>query len=269
MKLDPYTFKAIQKIVYTRSGIVLNDKKEALVSGRIAKRLRALNLPNYRSYLDYLTADKTGEELTQMLDAISTNVTSFFRENDHYIFLQNIFRKWVDQGQKRFRFWSAACSSGEEPYSMAMTMVSVLESTYVDLKILATDISTRVLLKSQKGIYPEKSVRTVNPKYKNRFFRKVYLDSEEYYSIDDSIKKLITFRQINLSQPPFPMKGPLDTVFCCNVMIYFDNIIRKKLIDEIYRLLKPGGYLILGHAESLAGIENNFTLVQPSIYIKK
>ncbi len=267
--MDTRTFKKICSIVYDRAGIALKDNKQALVSARIGKRVTALNLPDSRAYLEFLENDRTENELIQLLDVISTNVTSFFRESDHYVLLENAVSDWVSLGQRRFRLWSAACSTGEEPYSMAMTLLKNNDMSAADLKILATDISTRVLAHSRSGVYSEKSLKTVPADLRNKYFYKYHQNGSVSYEVKSTLKKLVTFRRLNLSAPPFPMRGPLDIIFCCNVMIYFDNPGRKKVIDEIYRLLRPGGYLVVGHAESLSGIETDLKMIQPSVYQKQ
>jgi len=267
MEIDNVTFKKICKVVYDNVGIVLNDNKRALVSARVRKRMTVLNIDEFRDYYDYLQLESSGKELVQLLDVISTNVTHFFREAEHFDILSQAATQWVRQGQTKFRFWSAACSTGQEPYAMAMTLSEIKGMQSADLKILGTDISTQVLAHSRQGVYAEKLLKTVPPKLKNKYFEKRQ-NGETSFEIKDSIKKLISFKRLNLVKPPFPMKGPLDAVFCCNVMIYFDNKVRTILINEIYRLLKPGGYLIVGNAESLSGLETDFKTVKPSVYIK-
>ncbi len=268
LELKAKTFDRIRTIVYERSGISLNDSKRALVSARIGKRLRALSLPDYERYLDVLANDKEGNEVVQLLDVISTNVTSFFRENDHFEFIKKVFPEWLKSGQTRFRFWSAASSTGEEPYSLAITLLESGENVKTDIRILATDISTRVLQRSLQGVYKERQMKTVPRSIRKKYFNISGNGDDKEYRVKESLKKMIAFKRLNLSKPPFPMKGPMDVVFCCNVMIYFDNSGRKILVDDIYRLLKSGGYLIVGHAESLAGIKTEFRAVQPSIYVK-
>jgi len=266
--MDKKTFNKIREIVYEKSGISLGEQKQALVSARVSKRMRSLGISDSRDYLKYVMKDESGEELVSLLDVISTNVTNFYREADHFDFLTEVFSKWVDDGQKRFRFWSAASSTGEEPYTMAITLLEVLKDRSVDLKILGTDISTVVLEKSREAVYTEKRIEPVPRIIRTRYFHKIKNNGSVEYAVNDSLKKLIVFKRLNLSIPPFPMRGPMDAIFCRNVMIYFDNVVRKKLIDEMYRLLKPGGYLILGHSESLTAIPSDFEAVKPSVYIK-
>lgn len=268
--MDKRTFEAFRKIVYDASGISLSDNKEALVSARVGKRLRALGMSDYKEYLDFLVGDKNGEEIVQFLDVISTNVTSFFRENAHFDVLTKLVQQWSAEGQRRFRFWSAACSTGEEPYSMAMTIQEALGKNTADVKILATDISTRVLDQCIAGRYDKQRVETVPAKLRPIYFEVERTNSAlTTYVIKPALKRLIVFKRINLSTPPFPMQGPMDVIFCRNVMIYFDNIVRQRLVDEMTRLLKPGGYLMLGHSESLTGLESDLRVVSPTVYVKE
>lgn len=257
-------FDALRKFIYEKSGISLSQSKDALITARIGKRMRALGLENYSDYLEQVKKDENGEELVQLLDVISTNVTSFFRESQHFDFFSEKVSEWYRNGQRKFRFWSAASSTGEEPYTIAMTLLESIEKNACDIKILATDISTKVLNKAINGIYDSEKLKSINPQLVKKYFVEAEPGKME---IIDSIKTMVSFNRLNLSQPPFPMKGPFDIVFCRNVMIYFDNEVRKRLLEEIFRLLKPGGYLIVGHAESLTGMLSIFKSVKPSIYI--
>jgi chemotaxis protein methyltransferase CheR len=266
--MDRKTFDALRDLVYQHCGIALSDQKESLVSARIAKRLRALGLSDYKEYLHLVENDSSGEETVQMLDAISTNVTSFFREPDHFTFLTEVMTRWQNEGQTRFRVWCAASSTGEEPYTLSMTLQETPKANACDMKILATDISTRVLAHAQAGIYGERQIQGVSASLRDKYFQKQSSASGTTFAAKESIKSRLTFRRLNLATPPFPMKGPLDVIFCRNVMIYFDNTVRARLLEEMYRLLKPGGYLVVGHAESLTGLMSRFKSVRPSAYIK-
>jgi chemotaxis protein methyltransferase CheR len=265
MKKD--SFDRIREIVYDTSGISLSTRKEALVSARVGKRMRALNITSYEEYLTYLE-ENHAEEVVGLLDAVSTNVTSFFREPHHFEFIAEEAANWYEQGQRRFRFWSAACSSGEEPLSLAMVLKEALPYPDVDLKILATDISTRTLGACEEAVYPERKIAPIPADLRARWFTTRGKDTERTWTAKKPLTDLIVYRRMNLSTPPFPMTGPLDAVFCRNVMIYFDDAVRIRLLDEIGRLLKPGGLLIVGHAESLAGILSDFKYVRPSVYRK-
>lgn len=263
--MDRKTFDKFRKLIYEQSGISLGPHKEALVSARVGKRMRALGIPEHSVYLRHVAQDETGAEIVSLIDAISTNVTSFFRESTHFDFLGEVFSKWLAQGQYRFRFWSAASSSGEEPYSMAMTLLEALKGRNADVRILATDISTNVLEQCRQGAYRPEKLEKVPVALRERYFQR---NGSGEYTAKQSLKNLLLFRRVNLSTPPFPMRGPLDVVFCRNVMIYFDNKVRHQLLEEIHRLLKPGGYVIVGHTESLTGMISTFKSIRPSIYVK-
>jgi chemotaxis protein methyltransferase CheR len=259
----------MREIIYRHSGISLGPQKEALVAARVGKRMRALHLADAEEYLDYLKKDQSGEELVSLLNAISTNVTSFFREMQHFVFLKETVIKWVQEGQRRFRFWSAACSTGEEPYSMAITIQEALAGREADVKILATDISTHVLEHCMRGEYTEQKVKAVPASLRGSVFERRRQNGTTLYTVRENLRKRVVFKRLNLTQQPFPMRGPLDIVFCRNVMIYFDNDTRRKLLGGIYNLLKHKGYLIVGHAESLTGMMSDFKAVAPAIYLKK
>ena len=267
--MDESTFNKFREIVYQRSGISLGNGKVALVSARVSKRMRALGINDFRKYLKFVTQDKSGEEIVHLLDVISTNVTSFFRESNHFDFLKTAVSEWLAQGQRRFRFWSAACSTGEEPYTMAMTLSETVTGNSVDMKILATDISTRVLDTCRKGAYEGEKLKGIPLIFRERYFKQCRNNNgETLYMVNGALKNLIVFKRLNLSAHPFPMRGPFDVIFCRNVMIYFDNALRSSLLGEMHRLLKPNGYLMVGHSESLTGIASNFRVLKPSIYVK-
>lgn len=265
--LDQGTFERIRDIVYARSGIVLKDDKATLVAGRLGKRLRDLGLNAPSDYLRYLESDVSGQELTNLLDAISTNVTYFFREPDHFDLISQLHSRWVAAGQRRFRYWSAASSSGEEPYTLAMTLHS-LGVDKLNLKILATDISTSILERAIAGVYPAKAVAEIPPQLLMRYFSKLGSGLDASYEVKDELRALLTFRHLNLAIFPSPLHGPLDMILCRNVMIYFDQALRSKLVNEFARLLKPGGCLIISHSESLVGIDVDLKMVRPSVYVK-
>jgi chemotaxis protein methyltransferase CheR len=270
MEMDRRTFDTFRKLIYDKSGITLGEGKEALVSARVGKRLRALGYDGYKEYLQFLTGDseESDAEFIQFLDVISTNVTSFFRENEHFVFMADYVRRMVAEGRNKIRIWCAASSSGEEPYTLAMTFLENAKDFRGDCRILATDISTKILSMARKGEYTEAKMQGVSPPLRVRYFTSVGTGSNKVYTVSDELASMITFSRLNLSKPPFPMKGPFDLIFCRNVMIYFDNIVRKKLMDEFSRLLRPGGYLMVGHSESMAGMLCDMETVQPSVYVK-
>lgn len=268
MTMDTKTFDALRSIIYEKAGIKLSDNKVALVAARVGKRMRELGIDEHHDYLDFLLREENSSELVSFLDVISTNVTSFFRENAHFDIFSTLVDQWVAEGAKKLKFWSAASSTGEEPYTMAMVLLDKLQRSNVEVKILATDISTRVLDKCVEGVYPAEKLSPVPPNMVRRFFDERTGTRGSEFVIKKEVKDLVTFSRINLSKTPFPMTGPFDAVFCRNVMIYFDNTVRKKLLEEIFRLVKHGGYLFVGHAESLTGILSGFKAVKPSVYVK-
>jgi chemotaxis protein methyltransferase CheR len=265
--MESKLFEEFRSLIYQEAGITLRPGKESLVSSRIGKRMRALGLVSQRDYLEHVRNDASGGELVHLIDAISTNVTSFYREADHFKLLSELLERWGAQGQRRFRIWCAAASSGEEPYTIAITAAEALGAG-ADVKILATDISTRVLETARQGRYPKPRVATVPSQHLSRYFDRQGDRQNPLFSVRRPLRDMLVFRRLNLSTAPYPMKGPLDVVFCRNVMIYFDNDVRTRLLNEVYRLLKPGGYLLVGHAESLTGITTRLKPVKPSTYIK-
>jgi chemotaxis protein methyltransferase CheR len=264
--LDPKTFERFRQVVYREAGITLSTGKEALVASRIGKRMRALGIDTAGGYLDLVESDHSGEELIHLIDAISTNVTSFFREADHFDFLAKTVAGWKQAGQRKFRMWCAAASTGEEPYSIAITLAECGILDGFDTKVLCTDISTQVLGHCQHGVYTADRVATVDPQLRSKWFSRT---PEGDMQVHPTLKKHLVFRRLNLAKPPFPMNGPLDLVFCRNVMIYFDNLTRVALVREVHRLLRPGGFLLVGHAESLNGVQTAMSLQSPSIYVKR
>jgi len=266
--LDPKILNQLRDLVYQKSGIKLDSSKESLIRARIGKRMRSLGIYSYEDYLKKVIDDKSEDEVVHLLDVISTNVTSFFRGMDHFGILSNLIKDWVSSGQKSFKIWSSACSSGEEPYSIAMTVLNSIESS-ITCKILATDISTKVLQKAQDGIYEQDKVEQIPKIMKDKYLEIVNGSEKMLYQVKPCLKQMITFKRLNLSEIPFPMRGPIDVVFCRNVMIYFDAKTRQNLVSEIHRLLKPNGYLFIGHAESLIGTSVGFKIVRPSIYVKE
>ncbi|MDD9971095.1 MAG: protein-glutamate O-methyltransferase CheR [Myxococcales bacterium] len=263
-ELDEATFVAIRRIVFEQSGISLKGDKRTLVAARLGKRMRRLGIPTYRAYLQRLRDCRTGAELTFLLDAISTNVTSFFREADHFDLLRCAYGEWRGKGQTRFRIWCAASSSGEEPYSMGITLHDV-GVRGCDVKILGTDISTEILRKAMRARYAKKSIEPVPVLLRDRYFKRLAPDE---YEVTPAVRDMVVFRQTNLSKLPTPLKGPLDVIFCRNVMIYFEDALRRRLVEEFERLLKPEGYLVVGHSESLVGMQGGLKMVRPSVYRK-
>ena len=266
--MDSITFERLRALVYENSGISLKETKEAMVSARLAKRMRVLGINTHKQYLRYIEQDVSGNEITRFLDVIATNVTSFFREIQHFDFFKTILSNWIANGKTKIRVWSAAASTGEEALSIAMTILDTIGERQCDFKILATDISTSVLASAQKGLYETTQMHNVPEAFRRRFFVPVKTPSGAGFQAREELMQHIVYRRLNLSRTPFPMRGQLDIVFCRNVMIYFDEATRKSLVEEIYRQLLPGGYLLTGHAESLSSLKTDFTYIRPTIYQK-
>jgi chemotaxis protein methyltransferase CheR len=267
--METSTFRRFCAIAYEKAGITLGDSKEALVEARVGKRMRALGIANEKEYLVLLEKDPSGEEIVQFLDVISTNHTSFFREPDHFEFMRSVLADWRREGMRKLRVWSAASSTGEEPYTIAFTIADALESVDnagVDWRILATDISTKVLAKAEAGIFADAKLTGLARGELNRFFERGPEKNE--HTVRPAMRTKIAFRRLNLITPPYPMRGPFDIIFCRNVMIYFDQAVRQKVISGMERLLRPGGYLLIGHAEALSGVRTELRMIRPSIFLQ-
>lgn len=266
--VDSQLFQRFCDIAYSKAGIKLRDGKEALVSSRVAKRLRALGLNDPGEYLQVLERDVSGDELVSFLDAISTNFTSFFREPSHFQRLREFVDYRVKQGRKRIRIWCAAASSGEEPFTLAMTMAEAARETSLDWRILATDISTKILALATAAVYEAPALKDVPRALLSRYF--VAADrkrsAEQQWQVCDALRERVVFKRLNLAKPPYPMPGPIDVVFCRNVMIYFDDPVRQGLVSEIDRLLCEDGLVCIGHSESLTGLQTKLTVIEPSVY---
>ncbi len=264
--MDIETFEQFRKLIFQESGIKLLPQKMHLLTARISTRLRELQIKNASEYLNIIETDATGEELIKLIDSISTNTTSFYREPKHF----EIFARYLQQidlaDSSQIKIWCAASSSGEEPYTLAITAKEALKGKLADAKILATDICTVVLKKAMRGEYTEEQVAKVPSELKSKYFD--YKNNGDYdlWSVNQSLRDMVIYRKFNLSKFPYPLKGPIDFIFCRNVMIYFDRELRQQIISEMIPLLKIGGYLFLSHSENLLGIKHNLDLVAPSVY---
>lgn len=273
-RLSDDLFQKYSRLAMEHCGINLHDGKKELLQARLNKRLRATGIKSYKEYYDYLTSHRNDEELVNFLDSISTNLTYFFREPKHFEFLQEValpelIRAKQKAGNRRLRIWSAACSTGEEPYSVAMCVHSNLKDPERwDFRILATDISTRVLEIAYRGRYPEERVLRVPVALRQIYFRKIKENGgPPLYEIAPVLRDIVTIRRLNLNEP-FPFKGPFDCIFCRNVMIYFNKETQRMLVHRMADYLAPGGYLMVGHSESLTGLDHPLRYIQPSIYQK-
>lgn len=267
--LDPGVYRELSRIVHEHSGIYLGDNRQSLVFARINKRMRHLGLTDPRDYLRVVRADRTAEELGHLLDAISTNVTQFFREERHFAVLQDLLTQWVAQGRRRITIWCAACSSGEEPYTIAMVARETLPPD-VPVSILASDISTRVLQAARLGIYREQDIRRVPEPYVRRYFQRgASARTQQLVRVKPVLRELVSYSQINLSTPPFQVPHDLDAIFCRNVMIYFTPALRQKLARNLLFHLRPDGRLFLGMAETLPADFHALRTREPSVYRKQ
>jgi chemotaxis protein methyltransferase CheR len=267
-RIGDLEFERIRHLMREQVGIVLQENKKALVEARVNRRLRTLGVDSYAAYIEYLDNDRSGAELALLIDAISTNVTQFFREIEHFHFLERTVAQWLACGRSRLRFWSAACSSGEEPYSMAMVLRRLEGAADADLKILATDINTAVLRDAQRGNYSAASVESIPATYVEGVFQRRTVEGETRFRVHDSLKQMVLFRRMNLNRMPYPIRGRFDVIFIRNVMIYFDRELRGRIVEQAHGLLNDDGILIVGHAETLIGMDSQFSYVQPSVYRK-
>ncbi len=267
-------YELIARLVYEKSGIHLGNEKMPLVRARLGKRVRQGNFTSFRSYYDHVSQDPTGEELCQLLDAISTNTTHLFREDRHFKFLREVIRNWAGDKQWRrthsaVRIWSAGCSSGEEPHSIAMVVHDALQDyPNLEKKVLATDLSTQMLSKAKLGLYETHRVGTVPPQFRQRYFTSVRQGQDTHLQLVPDLRRLISFGRFNLMTPTFPFKHGFDVIFCRNVMIYFDRPTQEQLVRRFAGQLHDGGYLLIGHSESLSNIEHSLEYVEPTVYRK-
>ena len=270
--LSKAQFKFICSTVYKTTGIVLDERKREMVYRRLMRRTRQLNLPSFEAYCQLLKNDAS-TELPSFINAITTNLTSFFRESHHFDYLaENFlpahFEKYCHT--RRLRIWSAACSTGEEPYSLAITLLDAypdLMATW-DVKILATDLDTEVLAKGEAGVYNYDRVDGLPKPMVRKWFSKGKGANSDKVRVSPKLANMITFKPLNLLNR-WPVRGPFDVIICRNVLIYFDRPTQEKLIQRYHELLRPGGLLILGHSESLSKTQTQFKLMGRTIFEKK
>ncbi len=267
--IDRSDFSVLRDLVCAKSGIALRPGKEAMVRARLDRRMRALHISSVRKYIDLVRADNGKGELVHCIDAITTNVTEFFREPRHFAFLKDVLRKWLVDGRRRLRLWSAACASGEEAYSMAMTALECAFGLDIDMRILASDISTKALNAAGRGEYDALRMRPVPRSARALYFKRLVIGEKTTWSVNQALRRIVDFDSINLASPPYPIRESFDVIFCRNAMIYFDDDCRRSVCREMFRLLGPGGYLFIGHAENLASAASFGKMVIPSVYQKR
>ena len=265
-ELSDRQFRKVSDIIYRECGIVLKIGKEALVRARLVKRLRALKMGDFSEYMKYLQGDERRDELGLLVDVMTTNKTSFFREMAHFDFLgETILPKLTG---RKLRFWSAACSSGEEPFSLAMFLLDRMTGLGSrDVKILATDISPTILGKAGKATYEEGMLRALPPTFLRKYFVKVGNENSHTYQVNADVRRMVRIARLNLLHP-WPMKGSFSVIFCRNVMIYFDKLTQQKLVNRFWEILEPGGHLFVGHSEGMSGVKHKFRYVRPATYVK-
>lgn len=272
LALTSEEFELFRTFIYDATGIILSANKIYLVKARLGKRVRELGYGTFRRYYEHLINDTNGEELFFLISLISTNVTSFFREAKQWEYLQQHLPQLLAASKERkLRIWSAACSSGEEPYSLAIFLKARMKQQFNewDIKILATDISKKVLAKAIEGSYDESVLAAMPKYYRNTGFESFKEAGKKRYRVRDELREKILFRMFNLVTGDFSLfHNRFDIIFCRNVMIYFDTPTKQKLISRYYELLRPGGYLFVGHSESLVFSKEKFTLHGASIYQK-
>lgn len=263
-------FKFISQLVGERTGIVLSDAKRQMVYGRLSRRLRQLNLTKFSDYCDMLTSGHESE-LIEFTNAITTNLTAFFRENHHFEHLKKKVLPEVirnNASTKRIRIWSAGCSSGEEPYSIAMCVREILpKSRGWDVKILATDLDSNMVKRGKEGIYTAERVEGLSDSRMKKWVKKGRGDNSDMVRMSDDLRELITFKELNLMEG-WPIKGPFDFMFCRNVVIYFNKDTQRVLFERYADLLAPNAYLYIGHSESLNKVTDRFDLLGKTIYQK-
>ncbi len=264
-ELTEKQFRKVSHLIYRLCGINLKEGKQALVRARLMKRLRALKLPSFDAYLKYVESDSGLQEFSFLIDAITTNKTSFFREPEHFNYLRDEILPKLKG--RRLRFWTAACSSGEEPFSLGILLWEYLpDIEFKDVKILATDISSRMLEKARLSTYGEEDIRHLPRMLLQKYFTKVQ-ESPRGYQVSSPIRTMVRLARLNLMDS-WPMKGPFNLIFCRNVMIYFDKSTQETLINRLWNYLEPGGHLFVGHSEGLSSISHKFRYVRPAIYRK-
>lgn len=264
-------FNKLAQYVKGNYGINLSEKKKALVMGRLQNILTQKSFDSFSQYYEYIISDKTGEGVTTLINKITTNHTYFMREPDHFVlFKEQVLPYWTSlvKDFKDLRVWSAGCSSGEEPYTLAMLISDYFsnQKSLWDTKVLATDISLNVIEKATKGIYSNENLESVSDSWKRKYFRKL---DDENYVVSEEIKKEVIFRIFNLMNSSFPFKKRFHVIFCRNVMIYFDTKTKNDLVNRFYEYTEPGGYLFIGHSESLNREETRYKYVMPAVYRKE
>lgn len=271
ISLSDAEFEKLRDLVFKVSGISLAETKKELVVSRFTKRVKALKLQNFSEYYDLLVSPSGFSEVQNFINSITTNKTDFFRESHHFDFLVNTFiPQVISSGRRIVRIWSAACSTGEEPYTIAMVMAKHLVEPYnIPVKILATDIDTNVLKTAVRGVYESGVLNTVPEEYMKKYFLRGKGDSLGLFKIKDDIKQMVTFKQLNFIAPEYPVTSTFDIIFCRNVIIYFNPETKRMVVNRLFRYLNDGGYIMMGHSETLFNMIDGLVYLKNTIYQKK
>jgi chemotaxis protein methyltransferase CheR len=262
-------FNSLRTLVKNVSGITLAESKRELVYGRLSRRLRVLGMESFAAYRALLASERGQSEMGEFTNAVTTNLTSFFRENHHFEFLRSQFLQPLAKNpvaSRRLRIWCSAASTGEEPYSIAMTVADAIpEWTHWDIKILATDLDTNVLEQCRAASYKEERIAALPASRLEKYFTRTGSGTALRYTVKPELARMISFRQLNLMHP-LPIKGPLDVIFCRNVIIYFDKDTQRELFKRMAPLQRPGSLMFLGHSESLFKVSDAWELIGKTVY---
>ncbi|MCX7662738.1 MAG: methyltransferase domain-containing protein [Tepidimonas fonticaldi] len=258
-------FDRIRQLIYRHAGISLHEGKQAMVYSRISRRLRETGHDSFRAYLDWLESSRDAAEWQEFVNALTTNLTSFFRENHHFVELARLVRE--SASQREWKIWCSAASTGEEPYSIAITMADVL-GLQGAFRIWASDIDTRVLQTAQRGVYKLEQLRAVSPEQLRKYFLRGKGANEGLARVKPELQKHLQFFTLNLVDEAWPLREEFDVIFCRNVMIYFDHTTQRQVLARLHRLLRPHGTLFVGHAENFSDARDLFRLRGKTIYEK-
>jgi chemotaxis protein methyltransferase CheR len=264
VQLRPEEYSRVQRLAYEKFGLALGPGKEEMVVSRLTSKMRQAGVTSFSHYLDLVEKDAGGESLVALIDALTTNHTSFFRERQHFDYLSQEVLPNLPSGSETW-FWSAASSTGEEPYSLAMWLLAH-GGAGGRFRILATDISTRVLDAARRGVYPDSKLADIPPDWRTKYLLRGEGKSAGFFRIRPEVRQMVEFTRLNLVTPPLQLDRTFPVIFCRNVMIYFDAATQERLIPELGRHLWPGGYLYVGHSESLNRLRQPLTYVRPAVY---
>ncbi|HJS03309.1 MAG TPA: CheR family methyltransferase [Variovorax sp.] len=257
-----HDFAKIRTLIHRRAGIALGEQKRQMVYSRLSRRLRELRMPEFSRYLDMLESSHDGEEWQAFINSLTTNLTSFFREAHHF----PVLAEHAKRSKQPVTVWCAAASTGEEPYSIAITLVEALGERASTARVIATDIDTAVLAKASAGVFTLEQVKGLPAERLRRFFNKGTGANAGKVRVRPELAAMIRFERLNLLDPVWPVKEPVDAIFCRNVMIYFDKPTQKRILDRFEPLLKPGALLFAGHSENASLVSPNFKAIGQTVY---